>query len=100
MGNIQDYALDINEWFYHTALQKAEANGTGTMGVIIMDYIGENLGDINGELLPKAIYNNNFKSVLPADKKDPDDDEDDENEGGFGGGGEDEGGFGGGTEEE
>lgn len=98
MGNIQDYALDINEWFYNTALSKAEANGTGTMGVIIMDYIGENLGDIKGELLPQIIYKNNFMSVLPADKKD--DDGDDENEGGFGGGGEDEGGFGGGTEEE
>lgn len=93
MGNIQDYALDINEWFYNTALSKAEANGTGTMGVIIMDYIGENLGDINGELLPKAIYNNNFKSTLPADKKDPE-------EGGGEEGGDDEGGFGGGTEEE
>ena len=100
MGNIEDYALDINEWFYNTALSKAEANGTGTMGVIIMDYIGEALGGIKGELLPQIIYNNNFMSVLPADKKDPDDDEDDENEGGFGGGGEDEGGFGGGTEEE
>ena len=93
MGNIQDYALDINEWFYNTALSKAEANGTGTMGVIIMDYIGENLGDINGELLPKAIYNNNFKSTLPADKKDPE-------EGSGEAGGDDDGGFGGGNGDE
>lgn len=103
MGNIQDYALDINEWFYHTALKKAEENGTGTMGVIIMDYIGENLGDIKGELLPQIIYKNNFMSVLPADKKDSEEEGGEgggENEGGFGGGGENEGGFGGGTEEE
>ena len=94
MGNIRDYAIDVNTWFYNTALKKAEENGTGTMGVIIMDYIGENLGDIHGELLPKAIYNNNFKSTLPK-AENP--------EQGGGGtqepGGDDDGGFGGGTED-
>ena len=58
MGDIQTYAKDINEWFYTTALLQAAANGTGTMGVIIMDYVGEDLGDIPGELLPQIIYNN------------------------------------------
>jgi hypothetical protein len=93
MGNIKDYAIDINTWFYNTALKKAEENGTGTMGVIIMDYIGEDLGDIHGDLLPKAIYNNNFKSTLPKAEKDS-------GQGGDGNdnqepGGEDDGGFGG-----
>ena len=96
MGNIRDYALDVNTWFYNTALSKAEANGTGTMGVIIMDYIGEDLGSVHGELLPQIIYNNNFKSTLPkAEQPEPEQ----PGQGGDNTGGEDDGGFGGGTVE-
>lgn len=96
MGDIKNYALDVNTWFYNTALSKAEANGTGTMGVIIMDYIGEDLGSVHGELLPQIIYNNNFKSTLPkAEQPEPEQ----PGQGGDNTGGEDDGGFGGGTVE-
>lgn len=66
MGNIYDYAIDINTYFYNEALSKAAENGTGTMGVILMDYVGVDLNEIKGELLPQIIYNNNFKSQLPT----------------------------------
>lgn len=97
-GDIKTYATAVNLWFYNTVLSKAAENFAGKMGVVIMDYLGEDLSsEISGTLLPKIIYNNNFKSALPkgipgAYKN--------ESGGGTGGNdGEDEGGFGGGGED-
>jgi len=62
LGDIRTFASRINNDFYKEVLNRGAANGTGPMGVVIMDYIGDSDG---GESLPKVIIDNNFKSPPP-----------------------------------
>lgn len=65
MGDIQTFAEEINDEVYREILARGAANGTGPMGVVIMDYVGTGEG---GTALPKVIIDNNFKSPPPIVK--------------------------------
>lgn len=65
MGNIGDYATDINTWFYPVLQQYSAADVTGPLGVIILDRVA-NDGSA-GELLPQTIIQNNFMFSVPKD---------------------------------
>lgn len=61
MGNIGEYADDINTWFYPELLKYSAEGVTGPLGVIIMDRVA-NTGA--GSLLPEVIYMNNWRHTL------------------------------------
>lgn len=67
-GDIQSFSKDINTWFDEYISLKGEANITGSMGVTIMDRVGET--DASSDLT-KIIIANNFKFALPTSKKYP-----------------------------
>lgn len=78
MGDIASYADDINADFYRHILTVGEKNITGSMGVVIMDYVGDGtpidvtlddgsqMKQIPGNELPGAVLRNNFKFPLPT----------------------------------
>ena len=63
-GNFYSYNTAMNERIYDYVLTQSQANTTGPMGIVIMDYIGNGNG---GTYLPSLIYQNNFK--FPLKKK-------------------------------
>ena len=66
MGNIGDFAEDINEWFYPVLQQYSAADVTGPLGVIILDRVSSQSGSA-GNLLPQTIIQNNFMFSVPKD---------------------------------
>lgn len=65
-GDIQNFSKDINTWFNEYISQKGEANITGSMGVTILDRVGETVASSD---LTKIIIANNFKFALPTSQK-------------------------------
>lgn len=61
MGNIGDYAEDINSWFYPEILKYSATNVTGPLGVVILDRV-DHTGA--GSLIPEVIYMNNWRHTL------------------------------------
>ncbi len=60
-GDFATYNAEINQFAYEYISEQAAANETGPMGLVIMDYIGQ---DEAGEALPGMIWQNNFKVPL------------------------------------
>ena len=63
-GDFQTYNVAMNNRVYDYVLEQSNANTTGPMGIVMMDYIGTGNGGTN---LPTLILQNNFKFPLKKD---------------------------------
>ena len=61
-GNIENYAKDINAWFYGKLLEVGFENITGPLNIVILDRVLD--GSDGGNYLPQVIIDNNFKFPL------------------------------------
>ena len=71
LGDIGSYSIDINKWFYKKVAEWVAQNKTGTMGVILIDRVGQpdNIEiptESSSAKLATAIYLNNLKYNLAS----------------------------------
>lgn len=68
-GDIENYAKDINAWFYNRLMEYGTQNLTGPLNIVLLDRVLD--GTDGGNYLPQVIVNNNF--MFPLDMKESSD---------------------------